>query len=140
MLTALLPHGVYMVHAWMTHGLQGRADVVQHGLYLIYINKVAIQQGLLVEFFCDPHINSLLRTLLSCIMIGLCVQWLPQHTTCRSTVYSLKLKSSRIYIYIYIYIYWIIFICSSNVFYNFITNSLLFQACFLSNNNIFYTC
>jgi len=24
MLITLLPHGVYMVHSWMTHGLEGR--------------------------------------------------------------------------------------------------------------------
>ena len=37
------------------------------------INRVAIQQGLLVEFSCDSHIDSLLKALLVCVTIGLCV-------------------------------------------------------------------
>ena len=78
MLTAQLPYGVYMVHLWMMHGLQGRVIIKQHGPCVIYINRVAIQQRLLVEFSYDLHIDSLLRALLACVIIGLCVQWLPQ--------------------------------------------------------------
>ena len=78
-LTACLPYNVYMVYSWMMHGLQGRVNIKQHRPHINYINRVAIQQGLLVEFSCDLHINSLLRALLLCVIIGLCVQWLPQH-------------------------------------------------------------
>ena len=42
------------------------------------INRIAIQQGLLIEFSCNPHIDSLLRALLACVIIRLCVQQLPQ--------------------------------------------------------------
>jgi len=37
------------------------------------IYRVAIQWGLPVEFSCDSHINSLLRALLTCVIIGLYV-------------------------------------------------------------------
>ena len=77
-LTAQLPHSVHMVHSWTIHGLQGRVNIKQHRPHINYINRVAIQQGLLVKFSCDSHIDSLLRALLVCIIIGLCVQWLPQ--------------------------------------------------------------
>ena len=78
-LTVQLPHSVYMVHSWTTHGHQSRSNYLQHGLYITYINGVAIQQKILVEFSCNFYIDSLLRALLVCVIIGLCVQWLPQH-------------------------------------------------------------
>ena len=79
MLAILLPHSIHMVYSQMTHGLQGRVIIKQHGPCVIYINRVALQQRLLVEFSCDPYIDSLLKALLVCVIIGLCVQWLPQH-------------------------------------------------------------
>ena len=81
-LTALLPHSVYMVHSWMTHGLQGRLhsrSTVVARTICNSINRVVIQQRLFVEFSYDPHIDSLLRALLACVIIGLYVQWLLQH-------------------------------------------------------------
>ena len=82
MLTALLPHSVYMVYSQTTHGLQGRMhsrSVVIAQITCNSINRIAIQWKLLVEFSCNPHIDSLLRALLGCVIIGLCIQWLPQH-------------------------------------------------------------
>ena len=78
MLTMWLSYDVYMVYLWMTYEHQGRVIIKQHKLYVIYINRIAIQQRLLVEFSCGPHINSLLRALLPYMIIGLCVQWLLQ--------------------------------------------------------------
>ena len=62
----------------MMHGLQGRVKYWQHGPSVNYINRVAIQQRLLVKFSCDPYIDSLLKALLPCVIIGLCIQQLPQ--------------------------------------------------------------
>ena len=76
---AYLSYSVYMVYLWTMHGHQGRVIQCQHRPHINYINRVAIQQKLLVKFSCNPHINSLLRALLVCVIIGLCVQWLPQH-------------------------------------------------------------
>ena len=78
MSTAYLPYGIHMVHSWTMHGHQGRSNYSQHGLCVNYINRVAIQWGLLVEFSCDSYIDSLLRALLIHITIGLYVQQLPQ--------------------------------------------------------------
>ena len=82
MLTTLLFYGVHMVHSWTIHGLQGRMcsrSIVVAWTTCNSIYRIAIQQRLLVEFSCDHYINSLLRALLPCVIIGLCVQWLPQH-------------------------------------------------------------
>ena len=38
----------------------------------VIVYKVAIQWGLLVEFSCDPHIDSLLRALLVYVTISFC--------------------------------------------------------------------
>jgi len=61
MLTALLPHGVHIVHLWMIYGLEGRMhsrSIVIAQTTCNSINRVAIQWGLLVEFSCDPHLIS----------------------------------------------------------------------------------
>ena len=79
MLTVWLPHDIHIVHTQMMHGLESRSNYLQHGPYVTYINRIAIQQRLLVKFSCDLYIDSLLRALLVCMIIGLCVQWLPQH-------------------------------------------------------------
>ena len=50
-----------MVYLWTMHGLQSRVDYQQHRPSVNYINRVGIQQRLLVEFSCDFHIDSLLR-------------------------------------------------------------------------------
>jgi len=74
-LTALLPHGVHMVYSWTMYGLDGRIhsrSIVVAQTTCNSINRVAIQWGLLVEFSCDLHLISLLRTLLACVSIGLC--------------------------------------------------------------------
>jgi len=72
MLTVLLPHSVYMVHSWMTHGLYGRMhskSVVVAWTTCNSINRVAIYQELLVEFSCDLHNNILLRDLLLVLLL-----------------------------------------------------------------------
>ena len=91
-LTAQLPHGVHMVYSWTMHGHQNRSNYQQHGPCVTYINRVAIQQRLLVEFSYDPHINSLLKALLACVIIGLCVQWLPQHLALSPILLALYLS------------------------------------------------
>ena len=78
MLTTQLSHSIYMVHSQTIHRHQGRSNYLQYGPCVTYINKVAIQQRLLIEFFYNPYIDSLLRALLACVIIGLCVQQLPQ--------------------------------------------------------------
>ena len=79
MLTTWLSNSIHIVYSQMTYKHQDRSNYLQHGSCVTYINRVAIQQRLLVEFSCDLHINSLLRALLTCVIIGLCVQWLPQY-------------------------------------------------------------
>ena len=44
------------------HKLQDRVNYQQHGPSVNYINRVAIQQRLLVEFSCNLHIDSLLKS------------------------------------------------------------------------------
>ena len=61
MLTTLLPYGIYIVYSWTTHRLKGRMHsrsmvIVQTIYNSIY--RIAIQQRLLVEFSCDPHLIS----------------------------------------------------------------------------------
>ena len=96
MLTVCLFHSVHMVHSWTTYGLQGRVNIKQHRLCVIYINRVAIQQRLFVKFSCDSYINSLLRALLVCVIIGLCDQWLLQHILLRSVV---RVEDSGLYLF-----------------------------------------
>ena len=72
------------------HRLQDKINQCQYGLSVIYINRVAIQQRLFVEFSYNPHINNLLKALLICVIIGLDVQWLPQqqkHLNLRTIYY-----------------------------------------------------
>ena len=52
------------------HELQDRVNYQQHGLSVNYINRVAIQQRLFVEFSCDLHIDSLLKS-----FTALCDYW-----------------------------------------------------------------
>ena len=59
--------------------IRAEVNYLQHRPCVTYINRVAIQQRFLVEFSCDPYINSPLRALLVCVIIGPCIQWLPQH-------------------------------------------------------------
>ena len=60
---------------------RARLNQYQYQLSITYINRTAIQQRLLVKFYCNPHINSLLRVLLPCVIIELDVQWLLQQDT-----------------------------------------------------------
>ena len=62
----------------MKHKHKSRCNYQQHGPGVVCINRTLIQQRLLVKFSCDFYINSLLRALLPCVIIGLCVQWLLQ--------------------------------------------------------------
>ena len=64
MLTVWLSHDRHIVHLWMMHGHQSRVIIKQHRQNVIYINRVAIQQRLLVKFSCDPHNDICLRNLL----------------------------------------------------------------------------
>ena len=73
----------------MKHGHKGRFNYQQYGPGVVCINRTLIQQRLLVEFSCDPHVDSLLRALLACVIIGLCVQWLPQHSTCLKNIINI---------------------------------------------------
>ena len=103
-LTTQLPHSVYIVHLWTTYEHQGRSNYSQHGPCVTYINRVAIQQRLLVKFSCNPHINSLLRALLPCVIIGLCVQWLPQYHSCYRYVIIFSHCYTNIYILEHLYL------------------------------------
>ena len=47
----------------MMHGHQGRQILLQHRSHCIYINRGAMQQGLLVEFSCNPHYQIVSRSL-----------------------------------------------------------------------------
>ena len=78
-LTTCLPHNIHIVYLWTTHGLQGRINIEQHRPCVNYINRVAIQWKLLVKFSYNLHINSLLKALLICVIIGLHIQQLLQH-------------------------------------------------------------
>ena len=106
MLTVQLPYSVYIVHSQMTHGYQGRSSYLQHGPCVTYINRIAIQQRLLVEFSCDPYIDSLLRALLVCVIIGLGVQWLSQQLSelkIINFIFILFLISFFFFIYLFIF-------------------------------------
>ena len=47
----------------MMHGHQGRQILLQHRSHCIYINRGAMQQGLLVKFSCNPHYQIVSRSL-----------------------------------------------------------------------------
>ena len=85
----------------MKHGHIGRFNYQQHGPGVVGINKTLIQQRLLVKFSCDPHINSLLRALLPCVIIRLCVQWLPQHYKANAKANPLRLETKQGELYLY---------------------------------------
>ena len=78
MSTTCLLHDIHIVYSQIMHELQGRVNIKQHRLYVNYINRVAIQQRLLVKFSYDLYIDSLLKALLVCVIIGFCIQWLSQ--------------------------------------------------------------
>ena len=47
----------------MMHRHQGRQILLQHRSHCIYINRGAMQQGLLVKFSCNPHYQIVSRSL-----------------------------------------------------------------------------
>ena len=67
---ACSPHGVHMVHSWLTHGHQDRAIYHQHRPYIYSINRIAIHQRLLLVILMRFSLVRLLSALLTILVSG----------------------------------------------------------------------